>query len=92
VIAGVAGLGGRDPPEPGHPDRPADLRGGDAELVGQVRDGDDDATAEPDALDLARPDELVGGGAGDAEDGGRLVDGERERLDRGGGPKDRHGY
>lgn len=31
-------------------------------------DGDHDAPAEADALEVARPHELVGGGAADAED------------------------
>jgi hypothetical protein len=57
-----------------------------------VCDGDDDATAEADAVDVARADELVGGRAGDAEDCGRLVDRKRERLDWGDGLEDRHEY
>jgi hypothetical protein len=57
-----------------------------------VCDGDDDATAEADAVDVARADEFVGGRAGDAEDCGRLVDRKRERLDWGDGLEDRHEY
>ena len=34
----------------------------------EVGDGDHDAPAEADALEVARPHELVGGGAADAED------------------------
>jgi hypothetical protein len=47
-----------------------------------VRDGDDDASAEADALEVAAADELVGGGSADAEDLGGLLDCEGEGLVR----------
>lgn len=50
------------------------------EGLGQVGDGDDDATAEADALEVAAADELVRGRSADAEDLGRLLDGEGEGL------------
>src|SRR5690606_11474064 len=52
----------------------------DAEGLGEVGDGDDDAAAEADALEVAAPDELVGGGATDAEDLAGLLDGEGEGM------------
>lgn len=45
-------------------------------------DGDNDASTKPDACEVARADELVGGGAADAENLGSLFDGEGERLVR----------
>lgn len=68
------------------------VSGRDTQPVGKVGDGDDDAAPEADALDVAGSNELVGGGAGDAEDRGGLIDGEGERLNRGGGPENRHEY
>jgi hypothetical protein len=52
----------------------------DAEGLGEVGDGDDDAAAEADALEVAGADELVGGGAADAEDLAGLLDGEGEGM------------
>lgn len=43
-------------------------------------DGDDDAAAEADALEVAATDELIGGGAPDAEDLSGLLDGEGEGM------------
>jgi len=45
-----------------------------------VGDGDDDAAAEADALEVVAADELVGGGAADAEDLASLLDGEGEGM------------
>src|SRR5690606_37636915 len=38
------------------------------------------SAAEPEALELAGLDELVGGGASDAQEGGGLLDGQGERA------------
>jgi hypothetical protein len=48
----------------------------DAEGLGEVGDGDDDTAAQPDALEVAAADELVGRGATYAEDLAGLLDGE----------------
>lgn len=50
----------------------------DAEGLSEVGDGDHDAPAEADALEVAAADELVGGRAADAEDLAGLLDGEGE--------------
>ena len=52
----------------------------DAEGVGEVGDGDDDAAAEADALEVAAADEFVGRGTTDAEDLAGLFDGEGEGM------------
>lgn len=52
----------------------------DAEGLGEVGDGDDDATPEADALQVAAADELVCGGTPDAEDLSGLLDGEGEGV------------
>lgn len=61
-----------------HPRDCPPLGGRHVEALRQVGDRDDDAPSEADALDFTRADEFVGGGAGDAEDDGGLLDGECE--------------
>jgi hypothetical protein len=54
----------------------------DAEALGEVGDGNDDAAAEADTREVAAADELVRSGAADAKNLRRLLDGEGERLVR----------
>lgn len=52
----------------------------DAEGLSEVGDGDHDAPTETNALEVARPHELVGGRAADAEDLAGLLDREGEGM------------
>lgn len=54
----------------------------DAEPRREVSHWNDDASTEADALEVAAADELIGGRATDAEDLGRLLDGDGEGLVR----------
>lgn len=53
---------------------------GDAQALGKVRRRDNDAPSQPDALEVARADELVGGRAADTEGTARFLDGECEGM------------
>lgn len=55
----------------------------DVEHAAQRRLRDEDAPTDSDGGDLAPPDRLVGEGTADAEQGSRLLDGERQPLIQG---------